>query len=64
MSEASPSHWLRTVDPLPRREPLDGSVTTDVAVLGAGFTGLWAALSLLDADPMLNVVIVEQRWCG
>ena len=32
---------------------------TDIAILGAGFTGLWTAYHLLANDPTLKVAIVE-----
>src|SRR3712207_7612457 len=38
-------------DDLTPRPPLDGSMAVDVAVLGAGFTGLWTAYHLLKRDP-------------
>ena len=33
---------------------------TDIAIVGAGFTGLWTALFLKQLDPSVDVVIVEQ----
>jgi len=35
-----------------------------VAVVGAGFTGLWTAYYLLRADPSLRVVVLEQETAG
>jgi glycine/D-amino acid oxidase-like deaminating enzyme len=35
-----------------------------VAVVGAGFTGLWTAYYLLRADPSLKVVVLEQEVAG
>jgi glycine/D-amino acid oxidase-like deaminating enzyme len=46
------------------REPLPGDVTADVAVVGAGFTGLWTAYYLLRADPTLRVVVLESETAG
>ena len=41
---ASASFWLETAgDDLAPRPPLDGSTDADVAILGAGLTGLWTA---------------------
>jgi glycine/D-amino acid oxidase-like deaminating enzyme len=59
------SYWLETAgdDPTPR-PPLDGSERADVAVLGAGFTGLWTAWYLLARDPSLRVVVVEAETVG
>ncbi len=42
---------------------IDG-LSCDVAIVGAGFTGLWTALYLLDADPTLDVVIIEAHHVG
>ena len=63
--ERSVSWWMETGgDDLTPRPPLDGSTTADVAILGAGYTGLWTALYLLERDPSLNVVLVEREIAG
>ncbi len=36
----------------------------DVAIVGAGYTGLWTAYYLLGARPGLRVVVVESHFCG
>ena len=38
-------------DDLTPRPSLPGDVDADVAIVGAGFTGLWTAHSLLRLDP-------------
>jgi glycine/D-amino acid oxidase-like deaminating enzyme len=43
---------------------LPGDVDVDVAIVGAGFTGLWTAYYLRRADPHLRVAIVEQQTAG
>jgi glycine/D-amino acid oxidase-like deaminating enzyme len=51
-------------DALPAREPrppLEGSVTTDLCIVGGGFTGLWAALHATADDPGRDVVLLEAR---
>ncbi len=59
------SWWMETCDDdLTPRPPLDGSTTADVAILGAGYTGLWTALSLLERDPSLKVVLIEREIAG
>ena len=40
--------------------PLDGTHRADIAVVGAGLTGLWTALFLTELDPALEVAVVEQ----
>ena len=65
MDYSSVSYWLETSDDdLTPRPPLDGSVTVDVAILGAGYTGLWTAHSLLERDPSLRILIVEREIAG
>ena len=61
----SRSLWLDTVpDSLAPRPALAASVQADVAIIGAGFTGLWTAYELLVRDPSLNVVIIEAEIAG
>ena len=36
----------------------------DVAIVGAGYTGLWTALSLIDAQPDLRIVVLERSHVG
>jgi glycine/D-amino acid oxidase-like deaminating enzyme len=36
----------------------------DVVILGGGFTGLWTAIRLKQADPSLDVAVVEAAFCG
>jgi glycine/D-amino acid oxidase-like deaminating enzyme len=62
---ATYSFWLETCgDDLTPRAPLDGSISVDVAIMGAGFTGLWTAYHLLERDPSLKVVVVEKEIAG
>jgi glycine/D-amino acid oxidase-like deaminating enzyme len=46
------------------RSPLDGDRDADVAIIGAGFTGLWTAYHLLRARPDLDVVVVDREVAG
>lgn len=46
------------------RPPLAGDTVADVAIVGAGLTGLWTAYYLLDADPGLRIVVVERDVAG
>jgi glycine/D-amino acid oxidase-like deaminating enzyme len=59
------SFWHDTVPgSLARGEPLDGDEEADVAIVGAGFTGLWTAYYLSQADPGLRVVVCEREIAG
>ena len=51
-------------DDLTPRPSLDGSAEADVAILGAGYTGLWTAYYLLRRDPSLRVVVAEAEIAG
>ena len=42
----------------------DGDLDVDVVIVGAGYTGLWTALSLLEAEPAMRVVVVERHHVG
>jgi glycine/D-amino acid oxidase-like deaminating enzyme len=59
------SYWLETSgDDLTPRPRLDGSLDVDVAIMGAGYTGLWTAYYLLRRDPTRRVAIVEREIAG
>jgi glycine/D-amino acid oxidase-like deaminating enzyme len=58
------SYWLAASPAGPPRPPLRGATVADVAIVGAGFTGLWTAIALTDTDPSLRVVVVEQETVG
>jgi glycine/D-amino acid oxidase-like deaminating enzyme len=36
----------------------------DVAIVGAGYTGLWSAYYLRRADPSLRIVVLEREVAG
>ncbi len=57
------SFWLATRPPQ-LAEQLSGRIEADVAIIGAGFTGLWTAHFLQQLDPKLNVVVLEQGVAG
>lgn len=40
-------------------QPLTTRIKTDLAIIGGGFTGLWAALQAKQADPSRDVVLLE-----
>ena len=59
------SFWLETAgEELAPRPALGGAERADVAILGAGFTGLWTAYYLLKNDPSLRVVVLEGEIAG
>jgi glycine/D-amino acid oxidase-like deaminating enzyme len=59
------SLWHDTVPgSLAPGEPLRGDVEVDVAIVGAGFTGLWTAYYLSRADPALRIAVCEREIAG
>ena len=61
------SYWLRDPAPLNTADPpLDPGqhLEVDVAIVGAGFTGLWTAIALTDTDPTLRVAVLEMETVG
>jgi glycine/D-amino acid oxidase-like deaminating enzyme len=62
----SRSLWLDQLadDPLVPRPPLPGPVDVDVAIVGAGYSGLWTAYYLRRADPGLRVALLEREIAG
>ena len=42
---------------------LTDDMTTDVCIIGVGFTGLWTAINLKLIKPELDVVIIEKDLC-
>jgi glycine/D-amino acid oxidase-like deaminating enzyme len=59
------SLWHDTCgDILEPRPPLAGDTTADVAIVGAGYTGLWTAYYLSGARPEMRIVVVEAEVAG
>ena len=46
------------------RPALTQDESVDVAIVGAGYTGLWTAYYLLEADPSLKVLVLEAEHVG
>jgi len=59
------SYWLEDVPgELVPRPSLPGPIAVDVAIVGAGFTGLWAAYYLARADPRIRIAVIEKEIAG
>ena len=56
--------WLGRPDAPAAREPLRGDLACDLAVIGGGFSGLWAALLAKEANPGRSVVLIEGHRVG
>ena len=58
----APSWYAASTDPGEARGPLRGAHRADVAIVGAGFTGLWAAKVLAEAG--LRPVVLDAHRAG
>jgi glycine/D-amino acid oxidase-like deaminating enzyme len=59
------SFWFADIGGLPPRRPsLPGDREADVCIIGAGYTGLWTAYYLKQAQPDLRIVLVEREFAG
>ncbi len=58
------SFWYADIGLPQRRAALAGDTVADVAIIGAGYTGLWTAYYLKKADPGLNVLVIEKEFAG
>jgi glycine/D-amino acid oxidase-like deaminating enzyme len=56
--------WEAVPAPLPSHPALTEDLDVDVCVVGAGFTGLWTAHALAEADPSLRVLVLEREVAG
>jgi glycine/D-amino acid oxidase-like deaminating enzyme len=55
--------WLDRPHPA-AAPPLEGAVDADLAIVGAGFTGLWAAIQAKEERPGRDVVLLEAETAG
>ena len=56
--------WVALLPPRAGTAPLEGAVTADVTVIGAGFAGLSAARRLHALDPSLRITVLEAGVVG
>ena len=44
--------------------PLDTDIRADVCIVGGGYTGLWTAIRLKEAEPAIEVVVIDKDLCA
>ncbi|MDI2127508.1 NAD(P)/FAD-dependent oxidoreductase [Yinghuangia seranimata] len=59
------SLWFDTLgEDVTPRPALAGDLDVDVAIVGAGYTRLWTAYYLAEADPSLRIAVLEREVAG
>ncbi|RXJ73816.1 FAD-dependent oxidoreductase [Veronia nyctiphanis] len=53
--------WLDSTDSPPSTPSLDTEIQCELLIVGAGFTGLWAAIHAKEENPERDVVIIEAK---
>jgi glycine/D-amino acid oxidase-like deaminating enzyme len=56
-------YWMATA-PTAINPALQDTIKVDIAIIGAGFTGLWTAFFLKEIDPSVDIAIVEKEIAG
>jgi glycine/D-amino acid oxidase-like deaminating enzyme len=65
LADAEPAvFWSDRADAPAQAPTLGGEVSADLTIIGAGFTGLWAAVQALEERPGLRVVVLEAEQVG
>jgi glycine/D-amino acid oxidase-like deaminating enzyme len=65
LTDAAPvPYWLDRPERPDALPPLAGHRDADLAIVGGGYAGLWAALLAKQDDPALDVVVLEAGTCG
>ncbi|GLK88457.1 NAD(P)/FAD-dependent oxidoreductase [Pseudomonas turukhanskensis] len=64
MPIAANTLWTEQLPRSLAREPLRQPLEVDVAIIGAGFTGLWTAYFLKRQAPHLRIAVFEQQTVG
>jgi glycine/D-amino acid oxidase-like deaminating enzyme len=63
--ELSGVFWIDSLPgPVTPRAPIGGDLQLDVAIIGAGYTGLWSAYYLQQLDPALRVAVLDAHVAG
>lgn len=61
----APSFWLDSTPGAQQpRAALTAGIEADVAIVGAGYTGLWTAYYLKKSNPSLNIAVLESQVAG
>ena len=64
MLHTAHGYWIAEAGSPDVLPSLEGAIDADVVIVGGGFTGLWTAWHLTEADPDLRVVLLESHRIG
>lgn len=65
VGDAKPAvYWSDRPFAPPAGDPLTGHHTADLVIIGAGFTGLWAALQAIEEQPGRTIHVIEAETVG
>lgn len=64
MHNGGVSFWWQQIGMPAGRPALPGDLQVDVAIVGAGYTGLWTAYYLKTLQPDLRIAVLERRFAG
>jgi glycine/D-amino acid oxidase-like deaminating enzyme len=64
LTNGNVSFWYDEIGFPVRRPALTESISADVCIVGAGYTGMWTAYYLKKAAPHLRIVILEKQFAG
>ncbi|WP_067855065.1 NAD(P)/FAD-dependent oxidoreductase [Nocardia shimofusensis] len=61
-----PKHeiYWRETEPVVPGPPLSGDVDCDLVIVGGGYTAMWTAFFLKQADPSMDIHILEAEYAG
>ena len=64
MVHTAHGYWIAEAGAPAVLDSLEGAVDADVVIVGGGFTGLWTAWHLSEADPDVRVALLESHRIG
>ncbi len=64
MVHSAHGYWIHEAGLPEQLDALSGDRIVDVAIVGGGFTGMWTAWHLSQADPDLRIALIESHRIG
>lgn len=64
MDHSAHGYWINEAGLPPLAPALDRELDVDVVIVGGGFTGMWTAWHLTEADPDLRIALLDSHRIG